>query len=545
MKIPDHYSVLKEHPSSFEIHDKRDNSSFHIAKQHLDSSTYAKMASVQKFADGGQAQPPPPPQPVQDAQASMRKAFHFADGTPDGGVPSVNLSASDLSDDLPKDFADKNVSKKDISKDIDKAAAEQAAANNPGEEQSLQNLANIGKSAAPAPEVEDASPQAMPASYEAPEDQSQAAAPAQSQAQAPQASPEPQEKAPIPQGAPQGPLPGSVEDYQSRIDQNLRDLNDPNGRYAKLQQAVLDNKVDPNQYWKDHSKVASALGIILGGFGQGLMHSNSNQALAVVQDGIKNEMEAQSKNSSNQMDLLKLNNNDKLATMNQLYTMAQMTLQKQAMQTNTTQAKLQAQMTIQQIQQLKQENAIKGASLKFLNDPSSQSGPQKQGLINNGRWQALKGAGLMNGGDEASATKEATSYTEAQVLKQDMESSAIHLQKQFLNGALTPGDRDSATNAFAGRIAKIGEGRFNLQEAELQAKALLPQPGDLPSTLRNKTERREQFFTSLAQTPTLDRLGLVNKPSLQPVIKTMNGMQYKKVAGGWMKVNPVSNTAAR
>lgn len=67
MMFPKHYSLIKEHPKHFELHDARDNKTFHIAKKDLHPASQIKVMKMQKFSDGGSVgnNPPVTPNPQQ------------------------------------------------------------------------------------------------------------------------------------------------------------------------------------------------------------------------------------------------------------------------------------------------------------------------------------------------------------------------------------------------------------------------------------------------------------------------------------------------
>ncbi len=58
MKFPKHYSLKSEEKDHYLIHDKRDNTSFKIAKGPLDESHHKSILKIQKFADGGDVEFP-------------------------------------------------------------------------------------------------------------------------------------------------------------------------------------------------------------------------------------------------------------------------------------------------------------------------------------------------------------------------------------------------------------------------------------------------------------------------------------------------------
>src|ERR1700744_5864340 len=57
-KFPSHYRLKANHPNSSEVHDARDNSSFHIAKSGLDHAGNMAMSKLPHFNEGGVAVAP-------------------------------------------------------------------------------------------------------------------------------------------------------------------------------------------------------------------------------------------------------------------------------------------------------------------------------------------------------------------------------------------------------------------------------------------------------------------------------------------------------
>ena len=83
-------------------------------------------------------------------------------------------------------------------------------------------------------------------------------------------------------------------DYQARQQENQRLISEN-----------AQDKINPEAYWDNHSKVLSGIGIALGGIGQGLMHSNTNQVLAQVDNQIHLNVDSQVKTMSNKLESLK------------------------------------------------------------------------------------------------------------------------------------------------------------------------------------------------------------------------------------------------
>lgn len=338
--------------------------------------------------------------------------------------------------------------------------------------------------------------------------------------------------------------PVSAEDNISQANTGIQSMidyiNKQEDSNEKLGQKVINNDIDPKRLYKNMStgsRVVSTIGLILGGLGAGAS-GGRNLAAESMQKIIDQDVEAQKSDQSKNMNLYKMNleatKNEveaKALTNNQLLSVAQAELAKQAAGTQNQLGQLQVQEAIQKIQALKMENAQNAYRYKAMQDIGKSASNVPSGQIDLDKFNKLEMAGVIPKEDISAATKEANAYQEKLELQKDMNQSAKHLNSQLGAGAFTPSDRQSAINAFAGRIAKLGEGRFNLEESKLQAQALLPSPLDSPSTSRNKDQRREAFFNSIAQTPTLDRYRLINHQSA-PVIKQMGGVSYQLGSDG-------------
>lgn len=80
-------------------------------------------------------------------------------------------------------------------------------------------------------------------------------------------------------------------------------------RDAELERAFNEKKIDPDRYYHNKStgsRIASALGLILGGLGQGLVGGN-NPAQEMIHNAIARDIEAQKEDKSNAMNLWKMN----------------------------------------------------------------------------------------------------------------------------------------------------------------------------------------------------------------------------------------------
>ena len=66
---------------------------------------------------------------------------------------------------------------------------------------------------------------------------------------------------------------------------------------------IAASKIDPSKYWQNHSKVTAGISLILGGIGAGLA-GGPNQAMALLNKNIDNELDAQKANLGKQQNLL-------------------------------------------------------------------------------------------------------------------------------------------------------------------------------------------------------------------------------------------------
>ena len=477
-------------------------------------------------------------------QESMRKAFHFADGTPPGGVPNadksdfsklidahhklidthaMNLSAQDV-DPNAKVNVQQNPKPEDISPQINQALAEQ----NPTPEQSAANLASV------VPGVQQAEPQQRQRTQisEDPTQAVQASQPPVSTQVAPQQA-APQQTAPVQQGqsSPQQSnldklLAQSQEAYQHLIEKRRTD----DQRFGAL---VASKTIDPNQYFNNQNlgqKLAAGLGMGLASVGAAVSHM-PNQAMQVMSDAINRDIDAQKNDQSHAINLWKMNNQslgDEMAatlqTRNQMLEAAKVKMDELLGNAPGPMAAQKAAALKTQIQLEQEQNnaAITQAKMKqnYLSNmggiggnPAGQHQESPESHI-----QKLSMAGLMSPEEGKQALKEIGQAKLIESLRGDMQGSFDNLNSKLGAGILTPGDRKSATNAFSSRIQHIFVGRFNENSAKQEAEAIMPQPFDSPETRANRQQRFDELFDSGRQDqPTLQEWGVkVPKGTAKP-----------------------------
>lgn len=279
--------------------------------------------------------------------------------------------------------------------------------------------------------------------------------------------------------------------------------------------------INPNKFWEDKSslgKISTGIGLILGGIGGGLT-GQQNPALAFLNQQIDRNIEAQKANLGKTGNLLSANMhmygtlaNAEAVTREQLKGILASKIAQQAVKQQGPIAQAQAHMAIGELTKntapIYQEIAQRQAMQKMLQGQMGQGGQSNPGASI--LMQQRMGVITPQQGEQA--MKEAQKAQEVESLRSAMQSSFDDLNSKALAGKFSPSDRQSAIQAFAGPIAKMGEGRFNLQEAQNQADALLPgiESGE---TRQNKQRRMNQFFDAFRNEPTLRGLPIpVNIP---------------------------------
>lgn len=307
--------------------------------------------------------------------------------------------------------------------------------------------------------------------------------------------------------------------YQQQVEQQQAAATDFQNRLAKLDgehqqlvQAVQDGHVDPNRLYKNMStgsKIGSAISLILGGMGGGA--SGHNAAMDVMQNAINRDIESQKVDLGKTQTLLGENLKQygnlyaaEAATRLQSAAIIQGQMNKIAAQTNSPMAQLAAQKAAAQIKlsvfPLQQQLAQHQMAMSMLNQSNNTQDPAS-------RIRALSMAGVMSDKDKEQALKELGSASELEKLRAGVEGSAKDIQTRVLNGTFNQSARDSDKNTYGGILAKLAEGRFNLDESKQQMDALLPNGSDLlhPGNAALKAQHRQEFFDSLKTTPTLDQ----------------------------------------
>lgn len=314
-----------------------------------------------------------------------------------------------------------------------------------------------------------------------------------------------------------------VADYQTHTN-NLR------SEYQNFMQDYQNQHIDPNHFLNSMGtgqKISTAIGLILGGMGSGLTHQ-SNAALDFLNKQISNDVEAQKDNMGKSQNLLSANHaqfgNERdavdMTTAMQRGIVANQ-IQQAALKSGNS---LLIEKARQQVGQLELQNNqlfSQMAARQTLQNNLQPQGQNKPSNINAAQQIRLNAmTGQMSEDDKKEAYKELTKKEESQAFLKQYKDSFEDLNGLIGKGVLSPADRDSAVNVLAGKLTKLAEGRFNLQEAAQQIDAILPRSvgrwgGEGNDTTQKKLQRGISLINGFTKTPTLDAYGI--NPSDQQV----------------------------
>lgn len=303
------------------------------------------------------------------------------------------------------------------------------------------------------------------------------------------------------------------------IDTNFQSgLKTKQGEIDNILKEVASNKIDPKHYMENLSapkKVATAIGLILGGMGGGLMHQE-NPALKMLNSQIDRDVKAQQDNQENRLSIAghysqQLGNMQAGAAFAKATQMAIYAAQinKAAGQTADPLAKGRAQQAIAQLYQQGIPYLRQAQTYSMLYGKEGNNMPTEQKLL------LMKNSGMIDDKQYEAGNKEQEKVGEVSDLKNAWENSFKDLSSRALAGTLSFRDRQSAIDAIAGRIMRLGEGRVTPEMANKQAHALLPVGGEADATRANKHQRGQMYFDAMVQAPTLTGLGIGPKKMRQ------------------------------
>lgn len=300
-------------------------------------------------------------------------------------------------------------------------------------------------------------------------------------------------------------------------------------------------------------KIGMIFGMILSGIGSGIS-GQPNALMALLDQQIKNDLEAQKTSKSNAQNFLKINqahfyNEAQIQKMVQegkltqeqanamrvegnakAFALSNMQANRAALHSLTEkvakmpmgspQRKEGEQLLALMAQQVQSENysimdrAASSTALANYGFGATPEGAEKPS-VDYAKITRLQRAGFMSPADASKANDEAAVVAETRALRNSYLNSFDELDKMALAGKLSPNQRKAEINALSAKLAQHTAHRFNLQEATSQAEGMFPQSSDMGKETRELKRRKglELFDSMEAGTPTLNRFGLKNAPN--------------------------------
>lgn len=313
-------------------------------------------------------------------------------------------------------------------------------------------------------------------------------------------------------------------------------------------QAYADGKIDANHYFHESGtagRIGTGIGLILGGLG-GALTGQENPAMKFLNQQIDRDIDMQKANLGKQKSLYEFN----LQRMGDARAAANMTrinlLDKTAADINAAGARAKG-----PVEKARAAQAM--AIVKQQSDALKAQTAQRQAIL---------GAAKQGGDPSQLVPLLVPKERQAEVFKeikkaQDMKADIPLLMNLYDRAAkgvgvgsavgVTPEASQALENAYLKHL-KDDVGRIN--ETELHtASNTFPQAIDKLSGDRAK-KRREDFYNNLLRgtsAPTAKGYGIdlaSMGPQVAPETKTMNGVQYQKVQGGWAPVDQIAPVAS-
>lgn len=498
MKIPAHFQLKAEHPNTYEIHDTRDQKSFHIPKSGLDLSMHAKLAKIPKYFDGGPdiagvgsiVAPDQTPTPDQAPAPDQPQPQGPAPGGASGSFTPPSPAAAPV---IPAD-----------------TPASALAKGAPNAQSTMDQFNQNSKDEA-------------------------AALGAKGQAESDALT------------ANSDTLKSANEKMGDFFKQSQQDLWNQNVENQNLAEGIANQKIDPKNYVHNMgtlNKVGTAIALAVGGIGAGLTHS-PNLAYESLQKSIANDIEAQKDNLNTKKSLL-ADNLKKYGDMRAATTATMMQMNSMAQgQIAATTAQYGAKASLANSQymgaQLKNQNMMLGNQLQ-------------QQVLDQKIKQHLAGGDVANDNPldyvkyvvpPAEQAKVATEIGDAaHVAKNhdklmDLWDQAAKEQTVLKTGAgfLRTSPAITAITALADPIIHDQDGRVT-PEVKKDFGNLLPSTGSLDSTMKTRRDAFESYLNNKANAPIAKTYGIdINnfsgtKPSISTPTKTVNGITYKRGPNG-------------
>lgn len=326
-------------------------------------------------------------------------------------------------------------------------------------------------------------------------------------------------------------------------------------------------------------KIGTLFGLIVGGAGAGLTHT-TNPVLEMMDNELKNDLDAQKTSATNKNNLLKLTHDNLLTDAQANYTKAQAQVLTYPVALNNARqmayhnivenlktlpegsekeaAKQVAGYLYNQMHDsIKRDTDMAAGAAALLGVSNGSSNKVKnQGPVNYNKFNQLQKnsqlglLGAPSASDLSEMTKEAGQLDKIAALKKDFDDVYDKLDKKFLAGTLNPNDREAMINPLKAKVTKIVEGGYSGSGADLIS-SMFPSGKDWGSARKDKAAMNANYWdVASAGTPTLKRFNLLTNPSSplgnksQASIQSSGPTKKDNAALKWAQSNPNDPRAA-
>lgn len=332
----------------------------------------------------------------------------------------------------------------------------------------------------------------------------------------------------------------ATQEFQKGMQEKMKTIQD-------VSKDIQDSKIDPHHYVENMSsrqKIMTAIGFVLGGIGSGLAHQE-NMASKFFNDQINRDVEAQKANIGNKHNLLSAlerQYGDSMVAENMFKAIrangVANQLQQAAASSGDLQAQARANMEIGKLKEQYFPMVMRAQAMDSVNKGTAPSDPSQlvQWMVPKERQKEVF--------DEIQSAQVARNSREKLLAMFDQAAKDNTVLKTGAGQLRTP-PSVLALRVEAMPVLKDASGRVNEMEQHTLMNAE-PKPGDFDSTIATKRKAYEALLDKKMAGATAKGYGLdlgkfestsVPKEAQAPAeVKTMGGVQYQKVPGGWKRM---------
>jgi len=272
------------------------------------------------------------------------------------------------------------------------------------------------------------------------------------------------------------------------------------GEMDKARQAYADKKIDPDQYMKSLSsggKVETAIGLILGGIGGGILHQE-NPALKFLNSQIDRDIDSQKVNMDHDKNLFGMLKDqlgtEQAANMGTRAFMLDAIIDKtkaEAAKRGGVDAQARANIATGPLQMQKDQLVQR---LGQISAARSILGSDAQPGMHFAATKALMSASGAPEAEQTKALAEMGEITGLNSMQKNMEDSFKKTAGMVGGGTFHPGDAAALKETYAGQLQVMLEHRYNQDAANKMVQNLFKNLGDSNTTVADKQKVLQSIF---------------------------------------------------